>query len=514
MRFLVVITVLFSIFSAHAGEKLAIETLLERQFLDDYYSNVVFGYKIVTDTPKYAQRYVGNQLNCSSCHLQSGTVENAIPLNVAGLYPKWRDDSGNRNGTGMRIRECFAYNQNGVMPPETAPEVLAVAAYISYLSDGEIIGQSPKGRGVPKIEISHHQPDPANGQLIYTEHCLSCHHNSNDTPTQHALWGEHSYNKGSSMNKPETLAGYIWANKTVSNQQKLSHEQALDVAAFINQQPRPDNPDHGRLTTARNRIPPPDLSQRPNLETLLSSETDDEFYQNVVLGYNIVNNTQQYAKRYTGNSLNCTNCHLNAGRTKDAIPLNVTGIYPKWRNKNGRRNGIGLRIRECFAFSHNGIMPTENAPEVLAVAAYISYLSVGEVIGVPPEGQGTPTLPSTAYDPNPANGKEVYITQCAACHQHNGEGMPGIPPLWGMDSYNKGAGMNQIQKSASFIWANMPLGMGKTLSHQQALDVAAFLNLQIRPSDPREHRMIKILEDLVTHVSMFFNKNAEQGEAP
>ncbi|NIN35742.1 MAG: c-type cytochrome, partial [Gammaproteobacteria bacterium] len=123
----------------------------------------------------------------------------------------------------------------------------------------------------------------------------------------------------------------------------------------------------------------------------------------------------------------------------------------------------------------DGIMPPDDAPEVLAIAAYVNYLSQGQVMGNEPEGRGVPTLPDTGYDPNPANGRLVYVEQCASCHGEQGEGIQGIPPVWGLDSYNKGAGMNNIFTGAGFIWANMPLGNGKSLSHQQALDVSAYL---------------------------------------
>jgi thiosulfate dehydrogenase len=108
-------------------------------------------------------------------------------------------------------------------------------------------------------------------------------------------------------------------------------------------------------------------------------------------------------------------------------------------------------------------------------------------------------LPDTGYDPNPANGRSVYVEQCASCHGQQGEGWSDeeIPAVWGLDSYNKGAGMSRVEMAAGFIWANMPLGNGKSLSHQQALDVAAYLNLQIRPSDPRNSKFFKLLEHLI-----------------
>lgn len=236
---------------------------------------------------------------------------------------------------------------------------------------------------------------------------------------------------------------------------------------------------------------------QPAIGQLLQEPFLDDYYSNVVYGYEIITDTQTNASRYVGNSLQCSNCHLQAGTLADALPLNVAGMYPKWRAKNGKRNGIGLRIRECFLYSMDGIMPPEDAPEVLAVSAYVTYLSQGQIMGAEPAGRGVPTLPDTGYDPNPANGRAVYLAQCASCHGARGEGTAGMPPVWGLNAYNKGAGMNDIQQAAGFIWANMPLGNGKSLSHQQALDVSAYLHLQVRPADPRQSKFLKLLEHLL-----------------
>jgi thiosulfate dehydrogenase len=237
---------------------------------------------------------------------------------------------------------------------------------------------------------------------------------------------------------------------------------------------------------------------QPTIEELKKRDYLDDYYSNVVLGHNIVKDTKKFASRYTGNDLNCTSCHLKAGTKKDAIPLNVAGMYPKWRDKNGKRNGIGLRIRECFVYSQNGIMPPEDSPEVMALSAYISFLSEGEIIGEKPEGRGIPILEDTGFAPNPANGKVVYEKQCLSCHQKSGEGNDYFPPLWGMNSYNKGAGMAKTEKAAGWIWANMPLGREKTLSAQDSKDVAAYINNQIRPSDPRESKLLKLIEDIIS----------------
>ncbi|MES9970776.1 MAG: hypothetical protein ABW092_12150 [Candidatus Thiodiazotropha sp.] len=100
-----------------ADTPIPIDELLKRSYLDDYHSNVVFGYRIVTETERYGARYSGNRLRCSNCHLDAGRRPDAMPLNVAGMYPKWRSKNGRRNGIGLRIRECFVYSLDGIMPP-------------------------------------------------------------------------------------------------------------------------------------------------------------------------------------------------------------------------------------------------------------------------------------------------------------------------------------------------------------------------------------------------------------
>jgi thiosulfate dehydrogenase len=245
---------------------------------------------------------------------------------------------------------------------------------------------------------------------------------------------------------------------------------------------------------------------RPTIEELKARAVLDDYEANIVFGYNIVMQTNKYAGRYASSSLSCTSCHLRGGTQPDGFPLNVAGVYPKWRAKNGVRNGIGMRIRDCFLYSLNGVMPPEESPEVLAVAAYVSYLSEGEVIGRPPIGWGVPTLPDTGADPNPPRGQAVYQRECVICHGAKGEGQGAIPAVWGLNSYNAGAGLNNVQKLAGFIWANMPMGRERSLTHQEALDVAAFINLQYRAFDPREGRLKKLAERIYHRLATIFGK--------
>jgi len=59
-----------------------------------------------------------------------------------------------------------------------------------------------------------------------------------------------------------------------------------------------------------------------------------------------------------------------------------------------------------------------------------------------------------------------------------------VPPLWGNDSFNDGAGMARLINAANFIHFNMPHGadyLHPQLSVEQAWDIAAYLISQPRP---------------------------------
>jgi len=200
-------------------------------------------------------------------------------------------------------------------------------------------------------------------------------------------------------------------------------------------------------------VPIAGLAQQgqPSIQQLLQEPFLDDYYSNVVYGYEIVTDTQNNASRYVGNSLNCSNCHLQAGTQQEALPLNVAGMYPKWRAKNGKRNGIGLRIRECFLYSMDGIMPPEDAPEVLAISAYISYLSQGQIMGAEPEGRGVPTLPDTGYDPNPATGRAVYLVNDATNFDPTLRAISASPPTSAFKSSASFAERVSFHKSAGRI---------------------------------------------------------------
>lgn len=211
----------------------------------------------------------------------------------------------------------------------------------------------------------------------------------------------------------------------------------------------------------------------------------------VKLGQELVHTTAKHpmTAKYVGNSLNCTSCHLQDGQTpKSGSFVGLAAAYPAYSKREGGVINLEDRIANCYMRSMNGKRPPVDDRAITAVAAYITWLSQGAAIQMnakqPLGPNGIPKLPYTEDEAkakaDKTNGQAVYAGKCAACHGPNGEGQAQFPPLWGKGSYNDGAGMHQILKSASWIKVSMPLG-NPTLTEQEALDVALYINSQPRP---------------------------------
>ena len=208
-------------------------------------------------------------------------------------------------------------------------------------------------------------------------------------------------------------------------------------------------------------------------------------------GEQIFLHTGANAKGFVGNTLNCVNCHLDAGRLGNSAPLwGAYTQYPAYRAKTKSVDTFSERLRGCFMYSMNGKAPPYGDEVLNALQAYAYWMAKGAPVGEKIAGAGYKKLAKPAQPPDYQRGLAVYEAQCALCHGANGEGTRSgdhqvFPPLWGAQSYNWGAGMANISNAAAFIQANMPLSKGGSLSEQDAWDVAQYIDSQDRPQDPR-----------------------------
>lgn len=216
-------------------------------------------------------------------------------------------------------------------------------------------------------------------------------------------------------------------------------------------------------------------------------------------GKALFENPGKEAAAYVGNAMACRNCHLDAGRRPFAAPMWAAwGVYPKYRAKNGRVVTMEERIRDCFLYSMNapaspsGGPPPAGSALLTDMQAYFHWLATGAPSGAVLKGGGFLPVPRPADGADRLRGRAVYAEHCAACHGAQGEGMKDadgtvlFPPLWGAESYNWGAGMARLDRAAPFIKANMPQGSEGSLTDRQAWDVAAWIDSQERPADPRQ----------------------------
>lgn len=206
-------------------------------------------------------------------------------------------------------------------------------------------------------------------------------------------------------------------------------------------------------------------------------------------------NVADAAKRYAGNSLACTNCHLAAGTKKFGLPLfGLFGDFPQYSARTGADISVEDRINSCMIRSMNGRPMPADAPEMRALVAYIKFLSTGVSPGRQLPGLGAGHMRELKRAADPKRGQTVYARACAACHNTNGAGIRNsargtdlgymIPPLWGPGSFNDGAGMARLINVANFVHFNMPHGadyLNPQLNVENAWEVAAYVLSQPRP---------------------------------
>jgi thiosulfate dehydrogenase len=221
-------------------------------------------------------------------------------------------------------------------------------------------------------------------------------------------------------------------------------------------------------TSAQQTPPAPQIWTVPEIGAL----PNDAASQQIRRGRDLITATYAHvgpevadpAKRFAGNNLACANCHLDAGTKKFGIPLfGLFWMFPEYTARDGGEITLEDRLNNCMMRSMNGRPMPGDSPEMQAIIAYIKFLSTGVAPGEVLSGLGGSgirrSLPTTDLG---------YM----------------IPPLWGSDSFNDGAGMARLITAANFIHFNMPHGadyLHPQLTVEQAWDVAAYMISQPRP---------------------------------
>lgn len=262
---------------------------------------VLRGYEHFVNTQSLSPEFVGNGLNCVNCHMDSGRKENAAPLWAAYMsYPAFRQKNNKINDYQERIQGCFLYSMNGTPPPTDDQVLVELSAYAYWLAQGTLTGESfdpadmtvptdaellkggkrddfpfiqsyldaggskepaLPGRGYPVIDEPEQAPDIARGKTVYEQECSVCHGANgegqmvNERYVFPPLWGPETYNWGAGMQRVNTAAYFIKRNMPLGQPDKLTDQQAWDVAMYLDTRERPQDPrHHGDIAKTREQF--------------------------------------------------------------------------------------------------------------------------------------------------------------------------------------------------------------------------------------------------------------------
>ena len=218
-----------------------------------------YGRRLITETawllgpdqPNQNRRFMASRLNCGSCHLDAGTRPGTLSLTETfQRYPRPSGRDGKEGDLKERIDGCMERSMNGRKLPRDSVEMDAMVAYIRSVSE-HWMATSPDRRVV--MERAAFRPparaaSPEAGRIVFESRCQVCH-----GPDGHGLpastdprrgylfpplWGNGSFNDGAGMGRVLTAAKFIKARMPFGRPD-LTDDEAFDVAAYVNSQPRP-----------------------------------------------------------------------------------------------------------------------------------------------------------------------------------------------------------------------------------------------------------------------------------
>ncbi len=193
--------------------------------------------------------------------------------------------------------------------------------------------------------------------------------------------------------------------------------------------------------------------------------------------------------KYTGNKMNCTNCHQEGGLKPFSFNLETSfRNYPQYRAREGKVLSLAERRNNCIMHLHLGIKPLPlDSKEMIGILSYLKWISDSSHVnnntpGVKNERLAFPNVAASAM-----RGEQLYAENCTRCHGPQGQGMMEYdsstyiyPPLWGLKAYQPGSSMHRVIKLAEWLVGNMPFDKATHdkpfLTPQQAFDLAAFIN--------------------------------------
>jgi thiosulfate dehydrogenase len=268
---------------------------------DKFGVEVRYGRELMLNTAFYIGpdgikgKYLGNKMNCTNCHQDAGTK--AFSFNLMSTfeqYPQYRPREGKVLTLAERINNCIERPHNGRPLPLDSREMVAFLSYLKWING--FAKETGKFNSVKNLEISF-PPEATSserGSKLFAMNCQPCHGSHGEgmlrgdsiTYAFPPLWGEKSYQPGSSMHRIIKMAQWIKGNmpygKATWDKPFLTDEQALDLAAFVN-----DDLIHKRPTVKNYDYPHPeekaiDYDKGPFIDTFSVAQHKFGPYQPII----------------------------------------------------------------------------------------------------------------------------------------------------------------------------------------------------------------------------------------
>jgi len=220
-----------------------------------------------TDTHPLTKDMVGNKLSCASCHLKGadgkpGTGDGiGTFIGTATSFPAFSKREGTVQTLQNRIDNCFMRSMNGKRPIIDTPASIAMATYVTWLSEGMKMQMNPKRPVTPlysekwaaeqkkfaAIQKKATHKNYLNGKKLFDTKCSMCHGmDGKGMGTFPPLWGKDSkghwlsYNTGAGMSKLHKGAAWVQSNMPLGQGGTLSDQEAADIMLYVDAQERAD----------------------------------------------------------------------------------------------------------------------------------------------------------------------------------------------------------------------------------------------------------------------------------
>lgn len=252
-----------------------------------YGKAVLYGRELVMNTPKYigpngiAGQYATNKMSCRHCHQAGGLKLHSFSLVLThDIYPQYRAREDKILSLAERINNCINRPLNGKSLPLDSKEMIAFLSYLRYINNQWGNDSTYKEKKQNSLALTDTAASPERGMILFDNNCSRCHGTDGSgmlTADESAylyppLWGEKSYQAGSSMHRVLKLATWIKYNmpfdKAIPGKPFLTDQQALDIAAFINDDQIHERPVNDRINDySQIEMKPIDYEVGPYIDT-------------------------------------------------------------------------------------------------------------------------------------------------------------------------------------------------------------------------------------------------------